>query len=162
MDNVRTRLADVLREHMRSSLVDTQVKVAARAGVSQSTVQRILAAEQATTLDVIEQLAHAFGIQSPPHFLLDRDERKLLSMWESLGPDDRAAVLGFMQMKITLQGDDKTPLSKLTSASQLDYESGTPVPAGLQAAIKRASGRTAGSEKSDESQNPTHIKKRKV
>ena len=99
METMRQRLSRLIREHMHTTTVDTQVKVAAKAGVSQSTVQRILSQEQAATIDLLESLAKAFSIKKPHHLLLDRDEASLLAMWGSLNGEDQRTVMGFIEMK---------------------------------------------------------------
>ena len=135
MEQLRQRLARMLREKMRTSLVvDTQTKVAAKAGVSQSTVQRLLSLEQAATVDLLEQLAHAFGVKKPEHLLLESDEVKLLSLWSHLSDDDRATVLGFIQMKAQTKAVHD-------SAAPLTFQSTVPVPQEMRAASSRAAAR---------------------
>ncbi len=132
MEQLRQRLARLLRDKMRTSLVDTQVKVAAKAGISQSTVQRLLTLEQAATVDLLESLAKAFGVKHPEYLLLDPDDAKLLSLWSTLSEEDRGTVLGFIQMKAqTKMVHDAPP--------QLNFETKTPVSQDMRAASKRAS-----------------------
>lgn len=134
MEKLRQRLARLMREKMRTTLADTQTKVAAKAGVSQSTVQRLLSLEQAATLDLLESLSKAFGVKRPEYLLLDPDEAKLLTLWETLGEEDRTTVLGFIQMKAQTKSVHHT-------SSPLSFETETPVSAELVAASKRAAAR---------------------
>lgn len=129
MENLRQRLARLMRERMRATLVDTQTKVSAKAGIAQSTVQRLLSLDQSATLDVLESLAKAFGIKNSEYLLLEHEEAKLLTMWASLTEEDRSTVLGFIQMKAQVS----------PSQAQLHFESQTQVPLDLVAASKRAS-----------------------
>lgn len=60
---LRAALARQLATLMRDRVdLDTQQKVARRAGLAQSTVGRILRAEVSATLDNVEALAIAFGV----------------------------------------------------------------------------------------------------
>lgn len=132
MENLRQQLARRLRELMRGDVnMDTQTKVANRSGVSQSSVQRLLALEQAATVDIVEQLAKAFGIRRPECFLLEADEVALLSEWSALSPTEKTAVLGYIQVV----GQNKK--------SQLLIDAGRPVPATLQAAQQASVARPA-------------------
>jgi transcriptional regulator with XRE-family HTH domain len=132
MENLRERLSRRMRELMRDDLnLDTQTKVANRSGVSQSSVQRLLALEQAATVDILEQLAKAFGIRRPECFLLEGDEVALLNEWSALSPTEKSAVLGYIQVV----GQNRN--------SQLSIDAGRPVPATLQAAQQASAGRPA-------------------
>jgi transcriptional regulator with XRE-family HTH domain len=150
MESLRHRLARLMREYMDTTMVDTQTKVSAKAGVSQSTVQRLLSQDQSATVDVLESLAKAFGVKSAHYLLLERDEAKLLSLWGTLSNEDRQTVLGFIQMK----AQTKTVQDL---AAQLTFDSGKPVSPELRAASKRASVRKPGS---DALSNPTDDKAR--
>lgn len=84
---------------MRANVaVNTQTKVAQRAGVSQSTVNRLLATEQAATVDVLEDLARAFGVKHAEYMLLDASERELLTLWGNIGDELKQTVLGFIRV----------------------------------------------------------------
>lgn len=117
---------------MRATLVDTQTKVSAKAGIAQSTVQRLLSLEQSATLDVLESLAKAFGFKKSEYLLLESEEVKLLTLWENLTEEDRHTVLGFIQMKAQIKTEQHP-------APQLLFETQTPVSPELVAASKRAS-----------------------
>lgn len=99
MENLRSHLAHRLRRLMSDTQgLDTQTRVAKKAGVSQSTVQRILAEEQGATVDVLEQLADAFGIKNAAYLLLGDDEVAMLTDWSKVDDDGRSKVRGFMQV----------------------------------------------------------------
>lgn len=129
MEYLRQRLARLMREKMRTSMVDTQVKVAAKAGISQSTVQRLLSQDQSATLDLLEQLSKAFSVARPHHLLLEQDEANILTLWEGLDEADRATVIGFLQIKSQA---NKQSLAPLSFADQM------PVAHQLRAASDRA------------------------
>ncbi len=137
MESLRQRLARLMRELMNTTMVDTQTKVSAKAGVSQSTVQRLLSLEQSATVDLLESLAKAFGVKNAQYLLLEREEAKLLSLWSGLNAEDRQTVLGFIQMKAQVKPVHDLP-------AQLSFDSGTPVSSELRAASKRASVRKPG------------------
>jgi transcriptional regulator with XRE-family HTH domain len=60
---IQSVLAENLAALMaQNASFSSQAKVAARAGVDQTTIGRILAAKHAPTLDVVEKLAEAFGL----------------------------------------------------------------------------------------------------
>jgi transcriptional regulator with XRE-family HTH domain len=93
---LRRVIADRLRELMAASTdLDTQVKVSRRAGLSQSTVARILSADSAATADSIANLAHAFGV--PPASLLMGDpvETELLVTAQGLTAEGRQRLRGY-------------------------------------------------------------------
>jgi transcriptional regulator with XRE-family HTH domain len=135
METLRDTLARRLRHLMDNTVgLDTQVKVSAKSGLSQSTVQRLLARDQAATVDVIEQLAAAFGIKRAEWFLLSDDEVTLLSQWKRLNEADRQKVLGFISVTAPQAG-------QYHLHQQLNIDSVGSVPAPLQAATRRASAR---------------------
>ena len=93
---LRQVIAARLRELMATRAdLDTQVKLARRAGISQSTVARSLSAHSAATADSIANLAHAFGV--PPASLLMRDpvEIELLVTAQGLTAEGRQRLLGY-------------------------------------------------------------------
>ncbi|WP_322789515.1 helix-turn-helix domain-containing protein [Paraburkholderia sediminicola] len=70
---LREVLADNVRAHMsRNAAVDTQTKLANRAGISQSSVARVLAGNVDTQISIVAALADAIGVT--PGRLLDREE----------------------------------------------------------------------------------------
>lgn len=75
--NARARIASRIRVWMSDRPdLDTQVKVAAAAGVSQTTMSRVLNAQTGVTIDNLESIAAAFG----------RDA------WQLVAPDSLAYV----------------------------------------------------------------------
>lgn len=99
METLRDRLARRLRQLMRADInMDTQTKVADRSGVSQSSVQRLLTRGQAATLDVLDQLAPAFGIQRAERFLLDQEDLDVLAAWDKLTDQQRADLMGHIRV----------------------------------------------------------------
>jgi transcriptional regulator with XRE-family HTH domain len=130
MEKLRSRLARRMREMMDADPnADTQMKVSARAGISQSSVQRILAQDQAATVDVLDQLAVAFHVSHPERLLLEADEQALLNEWSALTPTEKAAVLGYIRVAVQ------------TRQAQLVIDTGRPVPAQLQAVQRASAGR---------------------
>lgn len=70
---LREVLADNVRAHMsRNAAVDTQTKLANRAGISQSSVARVLAGNVDTQISIVAALAAAIGI-TPGRLLDDQD-----------------------------------------------------------------------------------------
>lgn len=158
METLRDRLARRVRKLMDTTLgLDTQTKVANKSGVSQSTVQRILARDQAATVDVLEQLAGAFGVARAQYFLLEPDEIDLLSAWNRLSAQDKDRVLGFLHVS-SAQEPAHNPLLSFTSSKE--------APPHLQAAIRRESAQpiaVAGAkskQKHDEQQSPPKKRRR--
>lgn len=99
MEKLRDKLARRMREYMRSDLTaDTQTKVADKSGVSQSSVQRLLARDQSATVDMLEQLARAFSVKRPECLLLEDDEIALLTAWGKLSEAERVRVLGYIEV----------------------------------------------------------------
>ena len=81
----------------------SQPKVAAKAGISQSSVGRMFRAEASVTMGHLEAVAHAFGCEpwqllvpqfdphNPPRLLQADDDKALLSDWYALAAEDRMA-----------------------------------------------------------------------
>jgi uncharacterized protein YutE (UPF0331/DUF86 family) len=135
METLRQKLARRMRELMEADLsANTQMKVHVKSGVSQASVQRILALEQAATVDMLEQLARAFKLSRPEHLLLEDDEAALLKEWSGLPPTEKSTVLGYIR------------LVAQTKREQLDIDAARPVQAQLQAVQKASAGRPASSE----------------
>lgn len=132
--------------------LDTQAKVAAAAGVSQSTVGRVLAADVHAHLDVVEAIAKAFGVH-PITLLTDpRDvalgspaaagyaERELLSAWRLLAPEQQHAVMGYLTV-VTTRHKDYSDVNKETPAESERVLARYQAPAGERAAVSRAAAR---------------------
>ena len=99
-EKLRTRLSRLLRARMDATpALDTQMKVHKASGLAQSTIQRLLAQDQAATVDVIEELAKPFGVDSR-HFLLDPDEVKLLDLYSRMSAEDKQRALAYMQVSV--------------------------------------------------------------
>lgn len=76
-DNLRTVLARRLRELMdETPALDTQMKIAARSGIAQSTVGRILRGDVAVTLDNVEALAVSFGRDPADLLICDKTKAR--------------------------------------------------------------------------------------
>lgn len=135
METLSQRLARRMRQMMEVlPNADTQMKVSSRSGVSQASVQRILSGKQSATLDMVEQLAPAFGYKRPEALILEADEVELLNTWGELSPTERHTVLGYIRVVVQ------------TRQSQLMIDAGKPLPAELQAPRKAAQGRPATNE----------------
>lgn len=94
MQRLRTSLARRLRSLMDAHpTLNTQVKVSRRAGVSQSTIQRVLNEEASATLDVVESLGESFGMRPPSLILLGESDAELLSTWSQLNDEDKSQVV---------------------------------------------------------------------
>lgn len=98
METLRSRLASIVLDIMRTNpAADTQSKLAALAGLAQSTIGRILNCEQSLSLDTLEQLADGLGYSRPEFMLMTAQERALLQSWGSLSPAERERVLGYIE-----------------------------------------------------------------
>lgn len=160
METLRETLARRLRELMGAHLgMDTQVKVAAKSGVSQSTVQRILARDQAATVDLLEQLASAFGVRKPQYFLLNQDELDLLTAWAGLSSADKDRAMGFIHVT-SQQGVGH-------NESLLSFKSSRDTAPEIKAAIARDAARplvregSANQKRSTEHAAPSPAKRRR-
>jgi transcriptional regulator with XRE-family HTH domain len=98
--NAATQLRQVIAERLRALMaacpdLDTQVKLARKAGLSQSTVARILSADSAATADSIADLAHAFGVAPASLLMCDPVEIELLMTTTGLRAGGRQRLLGY-------------------------------------------------------------------
>ena len=95
---LRATLASNLRIQMqRSANLGTEAKVAKAAGITQSSVNRVLNSDVGASIDVVEQLSD--GLQIPAIMLLaDPHQANFLQGWLSLNAEDQARVLSFMQI----------------------------------------------------------------
>jgi len=96
--NLRATLASNLRTQMqRSAKLSTQAKLAKAAGITQSSVNRVLHSEAGASIDTVEKLSD--GLQVPAIMLLaDPHQANFLQAWLSLNDEDQARVLSFMQI----------------------------------------------------------------
>jgi hypothetical protein len=93
---LRQVIADRLRELMAASPdLDTQVKLAHRSGLSQSTVARILSADSSATADSIANLARAFGIPPASLLLSNKVDVELLLTSQAVTAEGRQRLLGY-------------------------------------------------------------------
>jgi transcriptional regulator with XRE-family HTH domain len=106
--SLRLALAKNIASLMQKTpALDTQVKLAKRSGIAQSSVGRILRGEVAATLDNIESIATAFGVSAD--FLLQYETseqpdlvifgKDLTKLAEGLDPADLSDVLLFIEFK---------------------------------------------------------------
>ena len=133
MEKLRDRLARRMREMMAENpAMDVQTKVALKAGVSQSTVQRVLAKDQAATVDVIEDLARAFDIKPARYFMLDKDEITLLRAFSHLSTEHKATIMAYIDV-VAKSGEVQGGRPKLNFGEEQS------VSPGLRAAVEKAS-----------------------
>jgi transcriptional regulator with XRE-family HTH domain len=93
---LRQVIAERLRELMAASPdLDTQVKLAHRSGMSQSSVARILSADSSATVDSIANLARAFGIPPASLLLSNKVDVELLLTSQGLTAEGRQRLLGY-------------------------------------------------------------------
>lgn len=137
---IRKKLAARLRQLMDSRPdLDTQTRVANAAGVGQSTIQRILTLEQSATVDLLEKIAHAFGMH-PADLLLDsRVNIELMRAIDGLSQSEKDRIVGYVELATGLD-------MRQNGAAQLEFEKRSQVPEGLMAAKKRASARKPGAD----------------
>lgn len=150
---LRKVIADRLRALMATRPdLDTQVKLANRAGLSQSTINRILSADSSATADSIAQLARAFA--KPPASLLMDDpvQLALFEAVQALKPDARQRLLGYAAgMGAEPQGNPST--------QQYSHDSSVPVPPSRRAAHAKAVARPIKAPTQQETR-PSHATKR--
>lgn len=77
--------------------LDTQVKVAKAADVTQSSVGRCLHASNSATTDMLDSLAKAFGITTI-ELIATPQERQLLQLWHRLTDEDKYRAMAFMEV----------------------------------------------------------------
>lgn len=129
----------------QQSIRDKAAKLGYR--LSQSSVQRILAREVHTSLDIVEQLAEVYGVQPldlmriaksasgqttiPPSY----DEQKLLIAWRQLRDDDKHKVMAY----IAVANIDRR--AKPNDNNELQLDKAQSLPSNMEAAARRASGK---------------------
>lgn len=104
-------------------------------GLTQSTIHRVVNAQVHATLDTVQRLADAFGVE-PTLLLVDEahnatseSETELLTLWRRLSDEDKDRVMGFISVAAT------------PKKSSPNFYSREPIEPGMQAAIARASAR---------------------
>jgi transcriptional regulator with XRE-family HTH domain len=149
-------LKDILALRLRSLMdhrpdLDTQTKIHKKTGLSQSTIQRILAREVHTALDVLQKLADAYRVkpldlikpldheEQQIHVAPNYDEQQLILAWRKLTDEDQHRAMSFISVSAeTRKTRQDSP------ARQLLVNSEQPVPAPLSAAVTKASARKPG------------------
>jgi len=130
--SAKATLAQRLRELMDTRPdLDTQAKVAARTHLSQSTVARILSQQQAASVDSLEAIAHAFGLQPYELLMPEPQDATLARGLDRLSPADKQRILSYIEIVVGV------PLWQ-TSPAQLTAEFANEVSPGLLAASQRA------------------------
>ncbi|MFL9960447.1 helix-turn-helix transcriptional regulator [Paraburkholderia sediminicola] len=77
---IREVLADNIRRYMREiPFVDTQVKLSKRAGISQSSVARVLSGQVDTQISIVAAIADAIGV-SAADLLAEPEEKPALDL----------------------------------------------------------------------------------
>lgn len=149
-------LKDILALRLRALMdqrpdLDTQIKIHKRTGLSQSTVQRILAREVHTALDVVERLAEAFRVKpidlikpiehddETKSIAPSYDELQLILAWRKLTEEDKHRAMTYMSVAAEVK-----PKRQNAGARQVKVDSEHPVPAHLSAAVKNESGAKLG------------------
>lgn len=131
---IRQVLADQIRSRMaQKPNLDTQTKLSKAAGVTQSTVWRILECQVGASIDIVESLGKALGV--PAIVLLsDPDQVQFMDLWSQLDDHDRAKVLAYMQVTISTRPSNMAAQSTYWTDKQV-------ISTGLAAANTRASAR---------------------
>lgn len=120
-EKLRARLARRLRDLMDADpALETQTKVHKATGLAQSTIQRLLAQEQAATVDVIDQLAPAFGFNNAWHMLLDQEHIDLIEVWSRLTPDERQRAFGYLYVTANVRTMAMPPQAPPLPAARAD------------------------------------------
>jgi transcriptional regulator with XRE-family HTH domain len=119
MTSMKARLAHVLRATMRENpTLGTQQAIAKKSGMGQATVSRILNEEQSVTLDMLENLASGLHLARPEFLFLRQDEVALLGAWGKLTEEERARILGYIEINAQMRGPAGLPLSRTLSDSE--------------------------------------------
>jgi transcriptional regulator with XRE-family HTH domain len=149
-------LKDILALRLRSLMdqrpdLDTQTKIHKKTGLSQSTIQRILAREVHTALDVLQKLADAYRVkpldlikpmgndEQQIHIAPNYDEQQLILAWRKLTDEDQHRAMSFISVSAETRKNRQDG-----TARQLLVNSEQPVPASMSAAVKKASARKPG------------------
>jgi transcriptional regulator with XRE-family HTH domain len=109
---IREVLAANIRRYMRSvPAVDTQVKLAKRAGISQSSVARVLAGNVDTQVSIVESLASAIGV-SAAELLEDATDAKASLHYDrarfaSLPAVEQAKITSYIDFVLSQASDTK-------------------------------------------------------
>lgn len=153
---IRGVIARRLKEWMEARVdLDTQMKVSVAAGVSQTTVSRILLARTGVTIDNLEAVAAAFGREP----------------WELILPPGTAGVVHALQsnrniLKLPQDAQERIAAFVDFTAQQaakpvLNDHSVREVEAPMKQAVKRAAARQRQRQSSKESVVEQRIRRRK-
>ena len=146
-------LKDILALRLRALMdqrpdLDTQTKIHKKTGLSQSTIQRILAREVHTALDVVQKLADAYRVKpldlikpmgqedQQINITPNYDEQQLIIAWRKLTDEDQHRAMSFISVSVETRKKRQDG-----QARQILVNSEQPVPAPLSAAVKKASAR---------------------
>lgn len=129
--------------------LDTQNKLSRAAGVTQSTVWRVLEGRVGVSIDTVDALAEAFSV-SPVALLADKYQARLLAAWDQLTDEDRDRVMSFMQVTIASRPSNM--------AKQKHWIDEQPIEQGLLAASSRAASSPPRETQSNASKAPTEGK----
>lgn len=154
--NPATLLRQIIADRLRALMaarpdLDTQVKLARRAGLSQSTVARILSADSSATSDSIAHLARAFNTSPASLLLGDPVEISMLEAIQALKPEARQRLLGYAAGMT----HDQQASSKV---AQYSLDSSVPVPPSRRAAHAKAVARPV--KATTQESGHSHAKKR--
>jgi transcriptional regulator with XRE-family HTH domain len=96
----RKILAEQIRDRMaKRPGLDTQQALSKAAGVTQSTIWRILEQRVGASVDVVDDIAKALGTTSIA-LLCEPDQIELFTLFDKLEPGDKEKVLSFMNVTI--------------------------------------------------------------
>jgi len=109
---IREVLAANIRRHMRTvPAVDTQVKLAKRAGISQSSVARVLAGNVDTQVSIVESLAIAIGVTAAELLEDEADAQTSLhydrARFAALPVTEQAKIKSYIDFVLSQAGDAK-------------------------------------------------------
>jgi transcriptional regulator with XRE-family HTH domain len=119
---IREILAANIRRYMRTvPAVDTQVKLARRAGISQSSVARVLAGNVDTQVSIVESLADAIGV-SAAELLEDEAGAKATLQYDRTRfaalPATEQAKIKSQAVNTTVEADGSLSVSKDATPSK--------------------------------------------
>jgi transcriptional regulator with XRE-family HTH domain len=120
---IREVLAANIRHYMRTvPAVDTQVKLARRAGISQSSVARILAGNIDTQVSIVESLADAIGVSAAELLEDETSSRETLqydrTRFAALAPTEQAKIKSYIDFVLSQAGDTKVESDGSLSVSK--------------------------------------------
>jgi len=120
---IREVLAANIRRYMRTvPAVETQVKLARRAGISQSSVARVLAGNVDTQVSIVESLADAIGV-SAAELLEDEADTKATLQYDrarfaALPATEQAKITSYIDFVLSQASDTKVETDGSLSVSK--------------------------------------------